>query len=345
MRVFLRFLGAHFTNTIRDRMTLFWFLAFPILFVFLFGIIFGNAGDSWNLRVGVVVGTPLLSFMPQDIKGVTFFTGSEEEELEALRRGKRDLVLSLREREIVVFTTPQNAGKANVVARVIENFALREELERRGLSPAWGVTVETVAASRFRQIDYFLPGVLAMALMQLGLFGALDFVELREKKVTRYLGAMPLRREVVLWSEITMRVGIALLQTALILFSGWIFFGVRFSGAVASLLFWVLFGSATFVSLGYFLTSFARTVESASGLIQTIQFPMMFLSGIFFPPEAMPESLRFIVRVFPLSYLGDALRVTAVGIPSQFGLLTDFFVLLFWLAGSFILARRFFRWE
>lgn len=345
MKIFSYFLSAHFKNTIRDRMALFWFLAFPILFVFLFGIIFGNAGGSWDLRVGVVTGSGQPFRVPESLTGVTFFEGSEERELDALKRGQRDIVLSLRDGVIVLFTTPREVEKAQVFARIVENFLLKEELRSRGVSPAIKVEVETITLPRFRQIDYFLPGVLAMALMQLGLFGSLDFVELREKKVTRYLGAMPLRREVILWSEVTLRVGIALLQTAIILCAGWAFFKVQFSGAFGSLFLWVLLGSATFVSLGYFLTSFAKTVESASGLIQMVQFPMMFLSGIFFPPEVMPESLRFIVRIFPLSYLGDALRAVAVNIPSQFGLVTDFFVLLFWLFGSFVLARKFFRWE
>lgn len=345
MKVFFHFLGAHFKNTIRDRMALFWFLAFPILFVFLFGIIFGNVGASWSLRVGVVTDTGPSFALPEGITGVTFFTGPKERELAALERGQRDIVLLLESGAVVLVTTPKEVEKAQVFAKMVENFFLKEELRRRGLVPSVRVEVETVAAPRFRQIDYFLPGVLAMALMQVGLFGCLDFVELREKKVTRYLGAMPLRREVILWSEITMRVGIALLQTAVILFAGWVLFDVRFSGAYVALLLWVLLGSATFVSLGYFLTSFAKTVEGASGLIQTVQFPMMFLSGIFFPPEVMPESFRFIVRLFPLSYLGDALRAVAVGIPSQFSLATDFLVLLFWLVGTFLLARKFFRWE
>lgn len=345
MRVFFRFLGAHFKNTIRDRMALFWFLAFPVLFVFLFGLIFGDARDSWNVRVGVAVDSSASFSLPEDAKSLIFFKGLKAEELDALWKGQRDVVLSLEGGNCVLFTTPQSIEKGRILAKIIENSLLQEELKKRGVSLSWKIVVQPIAFPRFRQIDYFLPGVLAMALMQLGLFGSLDFVELREKKVTRYLGAMPLRREVILWSEITMRVGIALVQTVVILFSGWVMFRVHFSGAIFPLLSWVLFGSATFVSLGYFLTSFAKTVESTSGLIQMIQFPMMFLSGIFFPPEIVPQSIQFVTRALPLSYLGDALRNVALNIPSQFGLTTDFLVLLFWLFGSFLLAWRFFRWE
>jgi len=52
-----------------------------------------------------------------------------------------------------------------------------------------------------------------------------------------------------------------------------------------------------------------------------------------------------VVRLFPLSYFGDALRYVTVGVPTQFGLRVDFLVLFAWLLGSFLLAVRFFRWE
>lgn len=347
MKVFWFFLMAHGRNTFRDRMTLFWFFGFPVLFVFLFGLIFGNAGGSWDVRLGVVEDTRL-SFVLSvfgNVKGVELSRGPKEGELEALRKGQRDVVVVFEKGSIVFLAPPQGVEKARFLSGVLRGVLLEEELKRHGLLSPANVTVRTLAFPRFRQIEYFLPGVLAMALMQLGLFGSLDFVELREKKVTRYLAALPVQRSVLLLSEVTMRVGIALLQTVVILAAGWAFFQVRYVGALLPLLSWVLFGSATFVSLGYLLTSFARTVESASGLVQMVQFPMMFLSGIFFPPEMMPQSLRFVVRLFPLSYFGDALRYVTVGVPTQFGLRVDFLVLFAWLLGSFLLAVRFFRWE
>ncbi len=296
MKVFWFFLVAHGKNMFRDRMTLFWFFGFPVLFVFLFGLIFGNAGDSWNVRLGVVEDARL-SFVLSvfgNVRGVEIIRGSQEEELEALKRGQRDVVVVFEEGNIVLLTPPQHAEKAQFLSGVLRGMFLEKELKRHGLLSPVDVTVRTLAFPRFRQIEYFLPGVLAMALMQLGLFGSLDFVELREKKVTRYLFALPVQRSVLLLSEVTMRVGIALLQTVVILAAGWAFFQVRYMGALLPLLSWVLFGSATFVSLGYLLTSFARTVESASGLVQMVQFPMMFLSGIFFPPgdDAPVAALR-----------------------------------------------------
>ena len=66
-------------------------------------------------------------------------------------------------------------------------------------------------------------------------------------------------------------------------------------------------------SIGYVIASFARTEESANGMTSIVQFPLMFLSGIFFPIAFMPDWLQPVAAFLPLTYLGDALRQTMVG--------------------------------
>ncbi|MGC8777062.1 MAG: ABC transporter permease [Candidatus Caldatribacteriaceae bacterium] len=350
MKVFLYLVSAHLKNTFRDRMALFWFFAFPVLFVFLFGIIFGGEEKPSSFKVALVeeARTPYGESLRRALEGndaVRLFEEDLSSALEALQAEKRDFVVHVQEKKITVYHRPASAELAQAFLGHVKSVLFETELRQEGSALDITVEMQTVGISRFRQMDYFLPGVLAMALMQLGLFGTLDFVSLRERKIIRHLGATPLRREWLLWSEIAVRMAISLLQTGLIIVTGWFFFHVRVSGSLLSLLFWVLFGSATFVSLGYFIASFAKTIESAEGIIQMVQFPMMFLSGIFFPPEMMPESLRFLPRLLPLSYFGDALRNVMVSIPSQFGLGRDFMVLSGWLGVSSFLALRFFRWE
>ncbi len=350
MKVFLPLVGAHLKNIYRDRMSLFWFLGFPILFVFLFGIIFGGMGDSSPLVLGIVFQGGVLEqggiALCEENPAFRCVQEDLASSLEALKQGKRDVVIVFDGEGIRLSYHPERIDRAHLVAGYIQRFFLEERLRALG---AWSnippVRLEAVEVPHFRQIDYFLPGVLAMALMQLGLFGSLDFVSLRERKIIRQLGATPLPKRWLLGSEIVVRMIIAFVQTGVIITAGWVFFRVRLPHALVPLFAWILFGSATFVSLGYCLVSLVRTVESAEGIIQMVQFPMMFLSGIFFPPEMMPETLRLVMKLLPLSYFGDALRKAMVDIPTQFGLSTDFLVLLGWLCGSFVLALRFWRWE
>ena len=91
------------------------------------------------------------------------------------------------------------------------------------------------------------------------------------------------------------------------------FFGVVVTGPWALTAVFVVLGSVTFLALGYVIASFAKTEDSANGMVSVIQFPMMFLSGTFFPIEAMPPPLQTVARLIPLTYLSDALRQVMVG--------------------------------
>ena len=80
-------------------------------------------------------------------------------------------------------------------------------------------------------------------------------------------------------------------------------------------------------------------------LVQFIALPMLFLSGIFFPVDAGPRFLEPIIRAMPLTYLGDAIRQSTVNATALNPLWVDAVVLTGWLAVSFLLSVRLFRWE
>jgi ABC-2 type transport system permease protein len=105
----------------------------------------------------------------------------------------------------------------------------------------------------------------------------------------------------------------------LIIILGYFAFGVTVTGNIVLVMAMVILGAVVFISMWYFLVNFTKTEESAQGLIQLVQFPMMFLSGIFFPLEMMPSFLKPVVNLLPLTYLGDLLRNVMVGLPTAYG--------------------------
>lgn len=121
--------------------------------------------------------------------------------------------------------------------------------------------------------------------------------------------------------------------------------GVEIVGNWLLILGFVALGALTFISLGYVIASFARTEEAANGMTSIVQFPLMFLSGIFFPLEIMPEWLRGVAAAMPLTYLGDALRQTMVGGSAYVPLPVDALVLAGWLGATLFISARFFRWQ
>jgi len=120
---------------------------------------------------------------------------------------------------------------------------------------------------------------------------------------------------------------------------------VSIVGSLPLLAGFVLLGALMFVALGYLISGLARTQDSVTGITQLLNFPMMFLSGIFFPVDLVPGWLRPVVSLLPLTYLADALRQVMVGATPAYSLGFDFAVLAGWLLVCALLAVRFFKWE
>jgi len=360
VRTFRQLTLATVKEITRDKMALFWYLAFPILFMTIIGLVFGGAGgERTSFPIGVVTaGTPHGAAVEQALRQVPAFevhAGAEQQELAALRAGDRFFV--------VVFppvTAAPPAGAAQV--RIYYDQARGEtnrlliasvqqivaEIERHitGAPRLFILDARPIQARELRNIDFFAPSIIAVSMMQLGLFGSLRLVSLRQRNILKRLGATPLPRHTLIAGEVVVRVAVALVQTAILLAIAHFGFGVPILGNWFALAGLTILGALTFTSLGYMLVAFVRTAESAEGIMQVVQFPMMFLSGALFPAEIMPEFLLPVVRAIPLTYLADAFRQIAVDMPATFSSVGGAaLVLLGWLVGSFVLAVRFFRWE
>ncbi len=192
---------------------------------------------------------------------------------------------------------------------------------------------------------YFVPSILAMALMQLGIFASIPLVAQREKLILKRVSATPLSRATLVSSNVLMRLLIAAVQTALIVGIGALLFGVTIIGPALLAIFFVALGALAFLAIGYVIAAWARTEESANAMTSIVQFPLMFLSGIFFPIAFMPNWLQPVAAFLPLTYLADALRQTMVGGVAYAPLSVDAVVLAGWLIVSFIVSARFFRWQ
>jgi len=360
MSAFYQLFKSSLKDIARDRMALFWFVAFPVLFILLFGAIFSSENEV-HFDIGFVNRDrgPIGEGLEEALTSIPTFTVHKEnkdEALKALRAGQRTLIMEIPEDTSAMLgsgtvqTIPvyYDAAQANTSKAILPAVSqMLAEIER-GFTNAprlFAVDPRPVQAQNLRMIDYLLPGILAMALMQLGLFGSLRLVSLRERHVLRTIGATPLRRSHLLGSEILVRMVIALLQTLTITAIGYLVFGVKIIGSWIAVLGIVILGAATFVSMGYMLVSFTRSEESGQGILQMVQFPMMFLSGIFFPVDMMPDFLRPVIKVIPLTYLGNALRQVMVGASAPTSIVVSLGILAGWLVVSLVAAVRFWRWD
>jgi ABC-2 type transport system permease protein len=370
MRSLIALTIANIKSFVRDRAALFWTFAFPIVFVMLFGSIFSGGGTP-TYKIGWVDqdASAASQGLRQGFDAVPLFkvteASSEDAALADMREGKLDAVIvtpkgvgdavasadSAAAGEVgpiislKVYTDPSKSTSSQLIQQVVTQVVGVVNQRLSGRPPVLGLTVQPLQTQQISNAAYFVPSILAMALMQLGVFSAIPLVAQREKLILKRLSATPLRRWMLVGSNLAMRLLIALIQSVLIISIGAVLFGVTVIGNLLLMAALIGLGALTFISIGYVIASYAKTEDSANALTSVVQFPLMFLSGIFFPIEIMPEFLRPVATLMPLTYLGDALRQVMVGGSPFAPLPVDVLVLGGWLVVSFLISARFFRWQ
>ncbi|MGZ3648226.1 MAG: ABC transporter permease, partial [Syntrophales bacterium] len=161
----------------------------------------------------------------------------------------------------------------------------------------------SILAKKYRFIELFVPGIIAMSVMTLSLFGTVNLnTELRQKGVIRKLSTTPITRTDWILSNILYQFILAVISTMAMLVVSYAVFHVSLH-INAWLLAFILLDVFAFVGIGMILTRFAKEAQSAAAAANAISFPMMFLSGSFFPIELMPGFLQTLARILPLYYV------------------------------------------
>ncbi len=244
---------------------------------------------------------------------------------------------------ITVYTDPSRSEVTGQVYQAVGTVLGVVNL--RGQPPLVLPQAQAVQSDDLNFISYFVPSMLGLSVMQVGIFAAIPLVADREKLILKRLAATPLQRWQLVGSNVLMRLLIALVQTIIIVAVGTLAFGVEIVGSMVVTFMFVVLGAVTFLALGYVIASFAKTEDAANGMTSMIQFPMMFLSGAFFQIDQMPPFLQAIARLIPLTYLADALRQVMVGGTPFAPLWVCAAVLIGWLVVCFGIASRKFQWQ
>jgi ABC-2 type transport system permease protein len=357
MHALLTLTVANLKSYTRDRAALFWTLGFPLIFIVLFGFIFQSSRFEVSLGFVDQDHSPASAQLRQAFASsavVKLRDGDQDAVLQAMRQGdvRAVIVVPAGYGASVAAGTPvqlpyyvdaaqaQAGSSANqVVGNILGAINLG------GRPPLVDLAVTPIQTTDLNAISYFVPSILGLSVMQVGLFASIPLVADREKLILKRLGATPLRRWQLVGSNILMRLLIAITQAVIIVAVGSLGFGVKVTGNLFVIGGFVVLGSLAFLALGYLIASLASTEDSANGMTSMVQFPMMFLSGTFFAIDQMPDWIQAVARIIPLTYLSDALRQVMVQGTAFSPLWLCAAVLLGWLVVCFGIAARTFRWQ
>jgi len=342
---------------LRDRQSIFFSLFFPIIFMTVFA--FANNGEVDPIELGIVKNSPSAvanDFSQMLIDNPLFeVTLGEEEQLRAeLVEGNQTMVLILPEgfdaqsdgAELQLLVDAAQVQQLSLIMPLLEQTLISIEREFRNIEPMFTLTVEDVQARSQRYLDFLLPGLLAFTLMQLSIAGSgFNIVEYRRKGILKRLFVTPIRPRDFIASIVMARMAIVLIQLTVLILVAVLVLNVTIVGNFVSFYFIVMLGTFIFLCLGFCLGSIAKTQQAVMAVGNIVIFPQIFLSGVFYPIESMPELIQPIAKILPLSFVSTAMREIANNGASLLSIAPSLFGIALWFVIAFILATRLFVWK
>ena len=275
MKPFNKLVIASFKQFFRDRTALFFTFAFPLLFMIIFGLVFSGGNDvSYNIGLvnqdDSIIGTTFSESL-QMVPVFNISAGTLDEMLVELKEGDLRAVVEVPAglqsdinsgniAEIIVYYDPGQTTSSQVILSALDQIVNEANRIITQQSVAINLSRQSIQVHNLRTIDYMVPGILAMSILFLGLFGALPMVEWREKQVLKRFGATPLRRSTIVFSQVAYRLVLAVIQALIIISVAYFAFDVEVVGSWVVLFGLVILGTLTFVSLGYLTVSRAKTI-------------------------------------------------------------------------------------
>jgi ABC-2 type transport system permease protein len=166
----------------------------------------------------------------------------------------------------------------------------------------------SVVTTQFSTVDLYIPGITAAFIMTNGVIGlTATTTEFKRRGIIKRLSITPLTKLDWIIGNVLSQTLLNLILTGIMIGVGWVIYNVRIIPDAFSIMI-ILLGSIMFSGIGMILSGIIQDVEAASAVGNAIAFPMMFLSGTFFPLELMPSFIQTISKALPLTYFSEGLK-------------------------------------
>jgi ABC-2 type transport system permease protein len=360
--VLLRLTLANLKMIARNRQSLFWSMAFPLIFVSVFGLFF-SGNDNATTEVGLVdhasdaASARVAEHLSQTPNLVIIRFEEEATPRELVAQGDLGFLIVV---PAGFQATIEGSGPPATAVLVYDDSdplagvfigSAQRLFDRMNMEIAEAPTRVTLQAEGVLSVDvsyfdFLLPGLAIWGIMSFSVIGlATTLASYREKKIFDRILATPLRVSVFFASQVIAYLILALTQAAIILGFGALVFGVSINGSLLYIGLLILLGNIVFLNLGFIVGSYSKTVQAASGLGNAVVLPMMFFSGVFFPTDGLPWVLQRVVDFFPLAPLLEAIRGVTLEARPFWDFPLQLAILVAWVVISALLAVRLFRFR
>lgn len=344
---------------LRNRVGLFFGLIFPVILILIFGAIFagGFSGtitayvqnkDSGNVSPLFVdalnsTGTVRIALVNVDENFPQYLADHSASDGVIIPSDFSSNYITGKPVNVTVYGNPSQSSSA-IVMGTVTGVSNAFNLQRYGGTPIIGITTATVNAQMNKYVDFLIPGLVGFSILVSPMFSLVNISsEYKKVKLFKQLSLTPITKIEWLSSKVLWYILLSALSFLLMVAVGVLAFGAHIVLTPGLIPFLVL-GPMLFSSLGMLVGTVTKSTETASVIGNIVTFPMMFLSGTFFPVSLMPAYLQSFAHVLPLFYIIEGLN--AVMIYGNYGqAILDLAVVTIITAIVFVAAAKLFKWR
>jgi ABC-type multidrug transport system permease subunit len=323
----------------REPAALFWTLGFPILMTLTLGQM---TSQAHGLRANVAVLADAADAAPAD---AWIAANRGDGSIQWVRMAPAALPAALATGQVRLGVERAWDGPARRwrfdpadSQALLAYHVLRDRLEGRTSD------AEPLHVPGARYIDFLLPGLLALGLVNSCLWGVgWGLIELREKRLLRLMLATPLSPGAFFAAQFVGRLLLSVLESAALLAFSALLFHVRVQGSLGALAALWACGVAGFFGVAVLVGSRTARSSVGQGLINAVTIPMFVISGVFFGLDNFPPALQRAFHLFPPTLMVDASRLVMNTPAGWADVAPACLALLAMGAACYGLGRRWFR--
>ncbi len=201
---------------------------------------------------------------------------------------------------------------SQIVQSIITSVAASFNYKMIGASNVITFQHETISSNQFKQVDFYIPGITAAFIMTNGIIGLTSTnTEFKRRGVIKRLSITPMTKMDWVVGCILSQTLLNVILAVIMIGVGWVIFGVQVIPDAPTMLL-IFLGSLMFSGIGMVFAGLIKDIEAANAIGNAIAFPMMFLSGTFFPIAMMPSYLQSVARFLPLTYVSEGLKAAMI---------------------------------
>jgi ABC-2 type transport system permease protein len=335
LRIIMADFIASMKGWVRSRGTIFWSIVFPVMLILIFGAIFsGTDNPTYTLYVQDQDNSALsqnytqmlenitvldLKIIPKDSNITDYIKENDLRGALVIPEGFGDKILaSFYDKNVSVnlsfYYDPSDQGATSVVRSIVSSSLQEFNLRIANGEHVIGMDQVSTITSKFKYIDFFIPGMIGFTIMQLCIYGSIERnTKYRKDGILRKLQTTPITRTEWILAKMLFMLFLSFFSTGIA-----IIVGVLAWGVVINFNIWMIAiivgNSFLFSGLGMLIGRFVKEEETADTAAGAISFPMMFLAGTFFPLEQMPQFLQDFAKILPLYYVNEGLRNSMINL-------------------------------